>query len=75
MTSSTGYISPGEGLPTHLADEDMQSDLPQEMVFLAPVSMSEAGYGIIFPAFRLQECGKDAQLHQQGMTPPLMGLG
>lgn len=57
-----GHISPGEGLTPHLANEDMQSDLPQEMVFLAPVSLSEPGYGLIFPALPLQECGKDAQL-------------
>lgn len=34
------HISQG-GWPPHLINEDMQSDLPQEMVFLAPVSMSE----------------------------------
>ena len=32
------------------------------MVFLAPVSLSETGYGVIFPALPRQECGKDAQL-------------
>ena len=46
MTSSRGvggtYLLGRVFLPPHLASEDMQSDSPQqEMVFLAPVSMSD----------------------------------
>ena len=62
MTSSLGHTSPGEVLPPHLASEDMQSDLPQEMVFSGSCIRERTGYGVIFPALRLQECGKDAQL-------------
>lgn len=52
MTSSLGYAFPRKGLPPHLSNEDMQSELLQKMKFLAPVSTSGIGYRVIFPDYR-----------------------
>lgn len=62
MTSTVDIHLPREVLRLYLANEGMQSESSQVVVFLAPVSMSDVGYGIILPALPLQECGKDAQL-------------
>ena len=47
MTSTKGYTSPGEGLPPHLANEDMQFNFPQEDGFVGSCILRQTGYKVI----------------------------